>query len=142
MNQSRNIIAWLRELNGLETLLKHLPKTDSSHPNTARRIETLRAQIPTSILTHYDHRKGRGKKGVAPARGGVCGACHLTIPVGQLASLRLSSELNVCGQCGVFLFWGDDDESAAEHGKEPVKTKVAKPVRKTKSSKRVLASAA
>src|SRR5258708_24616329 len=76
------------------------------------KIESLRAPLPTSILGHYDGRKARGKLAIAPVRGGVCGACHLSIPSGRLSDLRRKpGELNDCGNCGEFIFLTEDESA-------------------------------
>lgn len=144
MNQSRNIIFQLRELASLESQLKNgAPAPQSVQPaqsTVSKQIEAIRSQIPTSILGHYDHRRSRGKLGVAVVRNGVCGACHLRIPLGQAASLRVSSELNVCGHCGVFLYSEEEIQPAKEHLPKPASTKRPSTKRTVKlpKSRRVL----
>jgi len=51
-------------------------------------INSVRAKVPEPILGHCDRQKSRGKLGIAPVRGGVCGACHLKMPLGHVAELR------------------------------------------------------
>ncbi len=113
VNQAANIFQSLRELAQFDEALRGLGKDTPEHQVVQDKIETLRAPLPTSILSHYDGRKARGKLAIAPVRGGVCGACHLAIPSGRLADLRRKpGELNVCDNCGVFIYLNADELAA------------------------------
>ena len=37
-------------------------------------MNSVRAKVPEPILGHFDRQKSRGKLGIAPVRGGVCGS--------------------------------------------------------------------
>jgi predicted nucleic acid-binding Zn-ribbon protein len=92
------------------------------------KIAALRAPLPTSILSHYDRCKARGRLSIAPVRHGVCGACHLALPSGRLADLfRKPTELNVCDNCGVLIYPADD---------EPEKKSDATPIPVERTGKR------
>lgn len=108
-NQSRKIARWLRELWDLDLNIRSdTPGTGNG--TTAERINVLRGLIPTSMLRHYDHLKSRGKRSVAPVTRGVCGSCHLAFPSGVLANLRRTSEtLNVCINCGAFVYLAEEE---------------------------------
>lgn len=67
-------------------------------------IENLRTGVPVPILAHYDRLVARGKKGVAIARNGVCGECHLRITVGKLAALSTGTDIQLCDNCGRYLY--------------------------------------
>jgi predicted nucleic acid-binding Zn-ribbon protein len=69
----------------------------------------LREQVPAPILGHFDWLIVRGKKGVAIARNGVCSECHLRITSGTLASLVYTTEVQVCGNCGRYLYLPEDE---------------------------------
>ena len=79
MNQAANIFQSLRELAQFDEELRGLCRDTPEYQEVQDKIETLRAPLPTSILSHYDGRKARGKLAIAPVHGGVCGACHLSI---------------------------------------------------------------
>jgi predicted nucleic acid-binding Zn-ribbon protein len=64
----------------------------------------LRAQVPNAILVHFDRMLAQGRTGVAPLRNGVCGGCHIRIPSAHIAGMRASHELDVCDQCGTFIY--------------------------------------
>jgi len=110
MNKATNIVQNLRKLAQFDAELPKLSEDSQKYQEIQNNIESLRAPLPTAILGHYDGRKAHGKLGIAPVRRGVCGACHLLIPSGRLADLRRKpEELNVCDNCGVFVYWTEDE---------------------------------
>ena len=110
MNQAAKILKRVRQLAQFDAELRELSSDTDEYRKMQDKIESLRAPLPTSILGHYDGRKARGKLGIAAVRRGVCGACHLSIPSGRLADLRRNpGELNVCDNCGVFIYLPEDE---------------------------------
>jgi hypothetical protein len=67
-------------------------------------MEAIRKTIPSVVLTHYDRLMAHGKKGVAIVRNGVCTECHLRVAIGALADLAHESDIQLCGNCGRYLF--------------------------------------
>jgi predicted nucleic acid-binding Zn-ribbon protein len=67
-------------------------------------MEAIRKTIPGVVLTHYDRLLAHGKKGVAIVRNGVCTECHLRVATGALAALAHENDIQVCGNCGRYLF--------------------------------------
>jgi Zn-ribbon protein, possibly nucleic acid-binding len=113
MNQAANILKRLRKLAQFDAELRKLSNETEEYGEMRDKIESLRAPLPTSILGHYDGRKARGKLAIAPVHRGVCGACHLSIPSGRLSDLRRNpGELNVCDNCGVFIYLVEDDSAS------------------------------
>lgn len=107
---NRELLGHLRELNAVEVELRHDPAPDAARREACeRRIGELRGKLPTALLSHHDRMAGEGRESVAPVVGMSCGACHLKLPVGQLAELNQPGRIGVCPHCGVFLF-----NSAAE----------------------------
>jgi predicted nucleic acid-binding Zn-ribbon protein len=132
MNQAANILQSLRKLTRFDDELQKLSKDTHEYREMQGKIETLRAPMPTSILSHYDKRAARGKLAIAPVRGGVCGACHLSIPSGHLSDLlRKPRELNVCDNCGAFIYLAEDGSAPASDS-----TLARTPVNKTLKAKR------
>jgi predicted nucleic acid-binding Zn-ribbon protein len=80
----------------------------SAHPVATASISprqiALRAQVPNAILGHFDRMLAIGRAGVAPLRNGICGGCHIRIPRAHVAGIRVSHELDVCDQCGTFIY--------------------------------------
>ena len=132
MNQAVNILQSLHKLAQFDRELHKLSKGTPQYQEMLDKIEAQRAPLPTSILFHYDQRTARGKLAVAPVRRGVCGACNLSIPSGRLADLRCKpGELNVCDNCGAFIYLSEDEsaapgKSASDH----------KPLKKTLAARR------
>ena len=67
-------------------------------------LEKLRAKVPSAILAHYERLVARGKKGVALARNGVCSECHLRITGGKLIGLSVGTDIQLCDNCGRYLY--------------------------------------
>ena len=99
---SIQIIQSLKELQSLARSGKNGRPVPGA-PLTARQV-ALRAKIPNAILGHFDRMVAQGRPGVAPVRNGVCGGCHIRIPRAHVAGIRVSHELDVCDQCGSFIY--------------------------------------
>jgi predicted nucleic acid-binding Zn-ribbon protein len=69
----------------------------------------LREQVPAPILGHFDRLIARGKKGVAVARNGACGECHLRLPSGTMAALAYTNEIHLCDNCGRYLYLPENE---------------------------------
>lgn len=126
-----NITQLLRHLDASENELSGLTAGHPRRETLAQQIFSLRALIPTAILTHHDRMKARGKPSVVPIRNGVCGACHIAIPKGNLIRLRDPNELNVC-DCGAFIYLSDEDAASFDRPPAPKEKKPA--ARKKKPS--------
>jgi predicted nucleic acid-binding Zn-ribbon protein len=86
MNQAANILQSLRKLAQLDTELCKLSRDTQRYQEILDKIESQR---------------------------GVCGACHLSIPIGRVADLRRKpAELNVCDNCGAFIYLSEDESAA------------------------------
>ncbi|MEO8204578.1 MAG: hypothetical protein ABI615_00250 [Chthoniobacterales bacterium] len=107
-----NIIPWLRQLSELESKKLKLPKNIPPFADVSRQIESVRAMIPTAILSHHDRIRSRGKPSVAPVTRGHCGACHLVLSRGRLVDLqRNAGALNICDHCGVFIYLVEGEQT-------------------------------
>ena len=93
----------------------------------------LRAKIPSQILGHYDRLVARGKKGVAALRGQVCSACHMQVPLGVVMNLRHAQDIQLCENCGRYLYLPPEGEAEAA-----APAAAPKPARKTRKSKKSL----
>jgi len=85
-------------------------------------MEAIRKTIPGVVLTHYDRLLAHGKKGVAIVRHGVCTECHLRVAIGALADLAHESDIQVCGNCGRYLFLPANEPVVPATLRPPVKT--------------------
>lgn len=106
-------------------------------------IAALRAKIPQPILAHYDRMRVRGKLAVAIVRNKVCTACHMTVPIGVMAVLQRGDDVQLCGNCGRYLYL--PEEPAAQPA--PVASKAAPkkkptPIKRRKKAEPMVAAAA
>jgi len=76
-------------------------------------IADLRKRIPSSILGHHDRKIQRKRPSIVPVQNGICSACHLRLPVGHLAKLQHKNDLEVCDNCGTFIYSIDKPHSTA-----------------------------
>jgi len=81
----------------------------SRSPESKAEMEKLREKVLAPILAHYERLVLRGKKGVAIARNGVCSECHLRITAGKLATLAYTDEVQLCDNCGRYLYLPEDE---------------------------------
>ncbi len=131
MTKPENILASLRQLAELDNARRRLSPRARALPEMKLDIAAVRERLPTALLGHYDQRQSRGKPGIAPVRRGVCGACHLALPSGSLADmLRGDGAIQVCGNCGVFIYLAEEEPAPVEPGVPAGKKKAAprKPV--------------
>lgn len=92
-------------------------------------INRLRSILPAFILGHHDRKIQMGKASIVSVINGVCSACHLRLPSGHAARLQSSQDLEVCDNCGTFIFL----EAGAEPAPAATKTTVRRK-RKTVSA--------
>ena len=78
--------------------------------------DSLRNQIPTSMLNRFDKFLKRGKKGVALVQNSVCRGCQIALPVGVVTSLIQGLNADVCGNCGRYLYLAEADAIAFQGG--------------------------
>ena len=96
-------------------------------------IAELRGKIPAQILGHYDRLVARGKKGVTAIRGENCSSCHIRVPIGAIMTLKRGEDIQLCENCGRYLFLPDTAEVATPPPAAPVKR-----AKKTRATKREL----
>ena len=95
-------------------------------------LAELRAKIPSQILAHYDRLVARGKKGLAAVRGQVCSGCHMQVPLGVVMTLRHGQDIQLCGNCGRYLYLPPTVKT--ETAEPAVSPKPKKKTRKPKKS--------
>jgi len=98
----KTVVSSLYELQKIELLSTH----NSSGTNAG--TNRLREKIPADYLSVYERYRVRGRRAVAVVRNGVCGECHLRIPMGTLVDLMHGDEVMRCGNCGRFLYLPED----------------------------------
>jgi len=106
-----------------------------SEKNAGATAGELRGKIPPQILGHYDRLLAKGRKGVAAVRNQVCTGCHMRVPVAVVATLMHDTDIQLCENCGRYLYLAGDTDAKAEEGKSPAGTTRPKPVRKARKPK-------
>lgn len=110
MENVETVIEGLLELVRLDVQLRETGKETVERGRVEEAINSVRAKLPAPILGHFDRQKSRGKLGIAPVRGGVCGACHLKMPLGHVAELRhKQDDLALCDNCGTYIYLPPDE---------------------------------
>ena len=126
MTTPAHITNSLKRLCDLESssgiLASALSETEKQHE-----VNRLRSVIPSAILGHHDRMLQRGKRSIVPVTDGICSACHLRLPIGHIARLKCSQDLEVCDNCGSFIYFEPSDETPL-----PVPAKPEKKQRKAR----------
>jgi predicted nucleic acid-binding Zn-ribbon protein len=86
------------------------------------KVKKLRAQVPESILAHFERLIARGKKGVALVHAGVCSECHLRLSSGTLGSLAHTEEIHKCDNCGRYLLLPENEPVVLTSATRPRKS--------------------
>lgn len=71
-------------------------------------VEAERKKIPLPILAHHDRMRGRGRRSTVAVRHDVCSGCHISIAQGLRSRLRHKLDLNVCENCGSYMFLAEE----------------------------------
>jgi predicted nucleic acid-binding Zn-ribbon protein len=105
--EMRETVAALLDLQDMEIVLQesrivHQRAAPESMAAVEAKVRDLRSRVPESTLKRYDLLRRNGL-GVARELAGVCGACRLNVPVGDLNRMRAGKVSWVCPNCGRFL---------------------------------------
>jgi predicted nucleic acid-binding Zn-ribbon protein len=107
-----DMVSRLLELHALEERLATLKKSRENTGDVKALIESLRGNMPVSLLSDHDHLRARGKRSVAEVRHGVCSGCHIRLAIGNVHELKTVS-LRRCGNCGRYLYVVEDENEPA-----------------------------
>jgi len=99
----------LEQLNRLEDEGAMTRRSGRSALDSEALLESLRANIPLSVLLQHDRLRARGRQSVAEVRHGVCSGCHMSLPIGTLSEVKRESSIVKCDYCGRFVFLADED---------------------------------
>ncbi len=94
----------LEQLNRLEEEANTVQRAGHSTLECEALIESLRSNLPPSVLAQHDRHRARGRCSVAEVRNGVCSGCHMSLPVGAVSEVRRKSTLMRCDYCSRFIF--------------------------------------
>ena len=117
----------------LQNLELQSPPTEA----IASEIQSIRSEIPATMLVRYDRFIIRGKKGVALVQNSVCRGCQIALPVGVVNELIVGSSPQVCGNCGRYLSLTDADAALFKAGQRSDTIVVKKPAAPGTSTKTV-----
>ena len=103
----REVITKLLKLQELEIVLRetrivHGGRSLDAADELRERVERLRSGVPRETLKRFDRLLENGLA-VARELQGVCSACRLNVPVGDLNRMRHGSISWECPNCGRFL---------------------------------------
>ena len=107
---------WLDEPGIMDELIQNLLQLqtlefgEAKADDTAGLIIELRGKIPAQILGHYDRLRARGKKGLAAVTNQVCAGCHMRLPLAVIMTLKRGQDMQVCDNCGRYLYLHLPDE--------------------------------
>ncbi len=96
-------------------------------------IDKLRAQVPPQILGHYDRLMARGKKGISLVKRNICSECHMSVPIGTVVTILKGADIQLCGNCGRYLYAYPEAEEAAP---APAPVEAPKPKRQPRAKKK------
>lgn len=99
----------LEQLNRLEDAGGTVRRTGRSVPVNQPLMESLRSNLPSSVLAQHDRLRSRGRRSMAVVRKGVCSGCHMNLPVGIQSEVKRQSSLLRCDYCGRFLFPAENE---------------------------------
>jgi predicted nucleic acid-binding Zn-ribbon protein len=93
----------------LDTFQRESVRCRSELDGLATRREQAVAAVPSEALRRYEElRQRKGNLAVAVASGGLCQACHVSLPTDLVRELKRSNQIQVCDNCGRILHLADE----------------------------------
>jgi predicted nucleic acid-binding Zn-ribbon protein len=134
MSVAEDTVKALLELHDLEDEINDLKPRKESKTDLKSKMEVIRAKVPPMVLGHHDRVRARNKRSVSEVRNGVCAGCHMTVPVGTVNILRRGEDIQLCANCGRYLYLQAEAlppvESAQEEAAKSAETKPKRPRKK------------
>jgi predicted nucleic acid-binding Zn-ribbon protein len=109
MNSPTKEVVHTKELFQNLLRLQELEFSEARDGSAEAAISKLRRKIPLPILEHYDRLTARGKTGMAAVRHQVCMGCHMRIPIGAVITLMHGDDIQMCDNCGRYLYMAPED---------------------------------
>lgn len=106
------IIEALKKLNVLEDELQ-----ETNNEELQKQIDAEQAKLPKPIQSHHNRIRLKGRPSVAPIKQSsssgkwLCGCCHIEVPRGLHGKLQAADDINVCENCGAYLYLNKENES-------------------------------
>jgi len=100
----------LIRLNELEDVVAQFKtSTAKKRLEAEEEIENLRPDVPRYVLSHHDRIRKLGRASTAEVSNWVCQSCFISVPVGSRSHIAKGNDLNVCENCGAYLFHTNED---------------------------------
>lgn len=100
---------WINHLIQLQDLIFALEQQQASNQSRLESLETsiqtLQAELPDEIRTHFVKMSKKGHLAIVPIANGVCSACGMAIPVSQVHAVHAADRIYHCPSCARFLFY-------------------------------------
>jgi predicted nucleic acid-binding Zn-ribbon protein len=78
---------------------------EAERDDALRAREASAGQLDKPLRARYDRlRRIRSNDVVVPLVGGVCGACHTTVPMNRRSQIRAGQVIDACEACGAILY--------------------------------------
>ena len=124
-NSIHETVSRLLDLHTLEERLRGFKRSREDTSDIEALMDSLRANIPLSMLLVHDRMRNRNRRSVAEVRNGVCSGCHLTLATGNVHELKAGA-LRRCGNCGRYLYVVEDEDEPTLSSVPPKKRKSAR----------------
>jgi predicted nucleic acid-binding Zn-ribbon protein len=103
------VMKHLIRLNELEDLIDQFTPRSKKRQEAEAEAEKIRPEIPKFVLSHHDRIRKLGRKSTAEVNNWVCQSCFISVPVGSRSHIAKGHDLNVCENCGAYLFHTNED---------------------------------
>lgn len=97
-------VSAMNELMEIMLQIQELQLIRKKNPEKTPELVELRGKVPPQVLGHFDRLLARGKKGVSLVTNATCKECHMKVPVGTIAVLMRAEDIQLCGNCGRYLY--------------------------------------
>lgn len=94
----------LLKLQELENKCKESNLSETEREHISSEVTLIKAQIPHDIETRFYKLYKKHGEAVVIANGGVCHGCYINLPSSQAIEINYNEELNVCQNCGRFIY--------------------------------------
>ncbi len=107
---AKTLMGQLIRLNELEdTLVTFATPRSKKRQEAQKQADAIRPEIPKFILSHHDRIRKLGRKSTAQVYNWVCQSCFISVPVGSRSRIAKGNDLNVCENCGAYLYHTNED---------------------------------
>jgi len=107
---AKSVMADLIRLNELQDVIDSFKTPRGKKRKEAEaEAEKIRPNVPQFILSHHDRIRKLGRKSTSEVVNWVCQSCFIAVPVGSRSHIAKGNDLNICENCGVYLFHTNED---------------------------------